>query len=60
MKSQCVFLHGLSSTEHLLSDLCNNEACSNHSSEAAAELELPKNGVINTRLVPKLLSFNSL
>lgn len=59
MKSQHVLLHGLSSTEHLLSVLCNNEACSNHS-QAAAELELPTAGVINTMLVPKLLSFNSL
>lgn len=57
-KSQHVFLHGLSSTKYLLSGLCNNEACSNHSSQAAAELELPKPGVINTMLGPKVLSFN--
>lgn len=58
MKSQHVFLHGLSSPKHLLSDLCNSEACGNHSFWAAAGPELPKSGVINIISVPKSLSFN--
>lgn len=47
MKSQHVFLHGLSSPKHLFIDLCNSEACGNHS-WAAAGPELPKAGVIST------------
>lgn len=55
-----IFPHRYCSIKHLLSDLCNNEACSNSSCQAAATLELPKAVVINTMLVPKLLSLNSV
>lgn len=58
MKSQHVLLHGLSTSKHLLSDLCNSEACGNNSSWAAAGPELPKAGVINTTFVPKSVSFD--